>query len=82
MVMAVAYLASTVARWRFGEWRGAATLAAAFLAAAVFQKLDRQWVASALVIEAELFYLAGLRLRAAWRAGSARSCSARLWAVY
>lgn len=57
-----AYLASALARARSSKWRGAATLAAALAAAAVFQKLDRQWIASALVVEAELVYLAGLRL--------------------
>lgn len=61
---AAGYLASAVARARSREWQGAATLTAALVAAAAFQKLDRQWVASALVMEAELFYLAGVRLGA------------------
>ncbi|HEV3332803.1 MAG TPA: DUF2339 domain-containing protein [Bryobacteraceae bacterium] len=61
---AAGYLASAVARARAREWQGAATLTAALAAAAAFQKLDRQWVASALVVEAELFYLAGVRLGA------------------
>ena len=59
-----AYLVSAVARVRSGKWQGAATLTAALLAAAIFQKLDHQWIASALLVEAELFYLAGIRLRA------------------
>ena len=59
-----AYMVSAVARIRSGKWHGAATLTAALAAAAVFQKLDRQWIASALVVEAELFYLAGIKLRA------------------
>jgi len=59
-----AYVVSAVARIRSGKWHGAATLIAALAAGAIFQKLDRQWVASALVVEAELFYLAGIRLRA------------------
>lgn len=59
---ACAYFVSALARARSGKWHGAATLAAALAAVAVFQKLDRQWVASALVVEAELVYLAGLRL--------------------
>jgi hypothetical protein len=59
-----AYAVSAVARIRSGKWHGAATLTAALAAAAIFQKLDRQWIASALVVEAELFYLAGIRLRA------------------
>ncbi len=61
---AAAYLASGVARAHGRQWQGAVTLTAGLAAAAVFQKLDRQWVASALVVEAELFYLAGLRLGA------------------
>jgi hypothetical protein len=59
-----AYVVSAVARTRSGKWHGAATLTAALAAAAIFQKLDQQWIASALVVEAELFYLAGIRLRA------------------
>jgi hypothetical protein len=59
-----AYVVSAAARIRSGKWHGAATLTAALAAAAIFQKLDRQWIASALVVEAELFYLAGIRLRA------------------
>ena len=61
---AVVYVASAAARVRSGKWQGAATLTGALAAGAIFQKLDRQWVASALVVEAELFYLAGIRLRA------------------
>jgi hypothetical protein len=59
-----AYVVSALARIRSGKWHGAATLTAALAAGAIFQKLDHQWVASALVVEAELFYLAGIRLRA------------------
>ncbi len=59
---AAAYLVSALARTRSRHWHGAATLAAALAAAAIFQKLDHQWIASALVVEAELVYLAGLRL--------------------
>lgn len=59
---AAAYLASAWVRARSGKWHGAATLAAALAAGAIFGKLERQWVASALVVEAELVYLAGLRL--------------------
>ena len=61
--VAAAYLVSALVRTRSGKWHGAATLAAALAAAAIFQKLDHQWVASALAVEAELIYLAGLRLR-------------------
>ncbi|HTQ55738.1 MAG TPA: DUF2339 domain-containing protein [Bryobacteraceae bacterium] len=60
---AAAYLVSAAARIRSGKWHGPATLTAALAAAAIFQRLDRQWVASALAVEAELFYLAGVRLR-------------------
>jgi len=61
---AAAYLVGTVLRWRSGEWPAAATLAAGLAAAAIFQKLDHQWIASALLVEAELVYLAGVRLKA------------------
>jgi hypothetical protein len=61
---AAGYLVSAAARARSREWHGAATLTGALAAAAAFQKLDRQWVASALVVEAEIFYLAGVRLSA------------------
>ncbi len=60
---AAVYLADTLVRAMRGRWQGAITLAAGLAAAAIFQKLDQQWVASALVVEAELIYLAGLRLR-------------------
>jgi hypothetical protein len=61
---AAAYVVSAVARIRSGKWHGAATLTAALAAGAIFLKLDHQWIASALVVEAELLYLAGIRLRA------------------
>jgi uncharacterized membrane protein len=60
---AAAYLASAILRARSGRWHAAATLSAALAAAAIFQKFDHQWVASALAVEAELVYLCGLRLR-------------------
>lgn len=59
-----AYALSALARIRTGKWHGAATLTASLAAAAIFQKLDHQWIATALVVEAEIFYLAGIRLRA------------------
>jgi hypothetical protein len=59
-----AYVVSAAARIRSHKWHGAATLTAGLAAGAIFQNFDRQWVASALVVEAELFYLAGIRLRA------------------
>ncbi len=60
---AAAYLVSALARAGSGKWHGAATLAAALAAASIFQRLDHQWIASGLVVEAELVYLTGLRLR-------------------
>jgi len=61
---AMAYLVSAAVRVRSGKWHGAATLTAALAAGAIFLKLDHERIASALVVEAELFYLAGIRLRA------------------
>ena len=58
------YLASALARVRVQKWHTAATLSAALAAAAIFQRLDHAWVAPALLVEAELVYLAGLRLKA------------------
>ncbi len=63
---AAAYLVSTLARWRSGEYPAAATLSAGLAAAAIFQKMGHEWVAPALLIEAELIYLAGVRLRASY----------------
>jgi hypothetical protein len=60
---AAAYLASAILRARSGRWHAAITLAAALAAVAIFLKLDHQWVAFALLVEAELLYLAGVRLR-------------------
>jgi uncharacterized membrane protein len=60
---ATAYLASGILRARSGRWHAAITLAAALAAAAIFLKLDHQWVAFALLVEAELLYLIGVRLR-------------------
>jgi hypothetical protein len=74
---AAAYLAGAVARARSGWWQGAATLTAALAAAAIFLKLDHQWIALALLVEAELFYLAGIRFRAPWL----RHLAASLFAV-
>jgi hypothetical protein len=62
--IAAAYLASAIARWRSGSWHSAITLSGALAAAAIFQRLDSRWIAAALVVEAELLYLGGIRLRA------------------
>ena len=61
---AVLYLVSALARVRAGKWHGAATLTAMLAAGAIFRKLDQQWVATGLAVEAEILYLAGMRLRA------------------
>jgi hypothetical protein len=61
---AAAYLLGAILRARSDKWRPPITLTAALLAAAIFLKLDHQWIALALLVEAELFYLAGIRLRA------------------
>jgi hypothetical protein len=61
---AAAYLASTLLRAvRSLEWRPAATLAAGLTAAAIFLRMHHQWTAVGLLVEAELIYLAGVRLR-------------------
>ncbi|MGO9257334.1 MAG: DUF2339 domain-containing protein [Bryobacteraceae bacterium] len=57
----LAYLVSTVVRARRSEWRLSVTLTGALAAAAIFLELEHQWIALALLIEAELYYLAGLR---------------------
>jgi len=62
--VSIAYLAGAILRARSDLWRPPITLTAALAAAAIFLKLDYQWVAVALLIEAELFYLAGVRLNA------------------
>jgi uncharacterized membrane protein len=49
-----------------GAWHGAATLAAALGAAAILQKLEHEWLLTALFVEAELFYVAGLRFKAGY----------------
>ena len=64
--VAAAYLVSAVLRARRGRWQGAAALTAGLAAAAIFQRLDHQQVASALVVEAELFCLSGIRLRSSY----------------
>src|SRR5579871_6448269 len=62
--VSIAYLAGAILGARSDLWRPPITLTAALAAAAIFLKLDYQWVAVALLIEAELFYLAGVRLNA------------------
>ncbi len=60
---AVVYLASTVLRVRAGRWHGTLAVAAGLAASAFLIKLDRQWSAVALLAEAELLYLTGVRLQ-------------------
>jgi uncharacterized membrane protein len=60
---AVLYLASTIVRAHAGRWRPAVILNAALATTAILLKLHDQWVPFALVIEAELYYLAGVRFR-------------------
>jgi len=71
-VAAIAYAVSGALRARrhpdaeplSGGWHGPATLTAALAAAALLRRLDHQWLLLALLAEAELFFLCGLRLRA------------------
>ena len=69
----VAYLASTVIRARRSEWRWSVTLTGGLAVAAIFMELDRQWIAFALLMEAELYYLAGLAVRLALSALAGRA---------
>src|SRR6185369_12729834 len=46
------------------RWHVPATFTAALAAAAILLRLDHQWIALALLVEAELFYLAGVRFGA------------------
>jgi len=63
---AAAYLVGAILRAQSGHWRPPITLTAALAAIAIYLKLDHQWIALGLLVEAELFYLAGIRLRAAY----------------
>ena len=71
-VAAIAYAVSGALRARLhpgaeplsGGWHGPAALTAALAAAAIFRRLDHQWLLVALLAEAEMFYLGGLRFRA------------------
>jgi hypothetical protein len=57
------YLASTIVRARAGRWRPAVLFNAALATTAILLKLHDQWLPLALLIEAELYYLAGWRFR-------------------
>jgi uncharacterized membrane protein len=60
------YLAGTVARARASRWKAAAVCNAALAATAIVLKLHHEWLPLALLIEAELYYLAGWRFRSAF----------------
>jgi uncharacterized membrane protein len=63
---AALYLASTIVRARAGRWRPAVLLNASLATTAILLKLHDQWLPLALLIEAELYYLAGWRFRSAF----------------
>ena len=60
---AALYLASTIVRARAGRWRPAVLFNAALATTAIVLKLHDQWIPLALLIEAQLYYLAGVRFR-------------------
>lgn len=60
---AALYLGSTIVRAHAGRWKPAVLFNAALLATAIVLKLHQQWLPLALLIEAELYYLAGVRFR-------------------
>jgi hypothetical protein len=60
---AALYLAGTIVRARAGRWRPAVLFNAALVTTAILLKLHDQWLPLALLIEAELYYLAGWRFR-------------------
>jgi uncharacterized membrane protein len=67
----VLYLVSTVFRTRSGRWRVPVTLQAALAVTAIFLKLHDQNVPLALLIVAELYFLAGIRWKSSWLRGIA-----------
>jgi uncharacterized membrane protein len=60
---AALYLGSTIVRIRADRWRPAVLLNAVLATAAIVLKLHEQWVPLALAIDAEIYYLAGVRFR-------------------
>jgi uncharacterized membrane protein len=60
-----------VLRARSDRWRPAVTLQAALATAAILLKLRDQWIPFALLIAAELYYLAGVRWSSRWLRGIA-----------
>jgi uncharacterized membrane protein len=63
---AALYLAATLARARSRRWKPAVLFNAALAATAIVLRLHHQWLPLALLIEGELFYLAGVRFRSAF----------------
>jgi len=57
------YLGSTIVRARAGRWRPAVLFNAALATTAILLHLHDHWAALALLIEAELYYLAGVRFK-------------------
>jgi uncharacterized membrane protein len=60
------YLAGTIVRARAGRWRPAVLLNAALATTAIVLKLRHEWLPLALLVEAEIYYLAGVRFRSAF----------------
>ena len=60
---AALYLAGTIVRARAGRWKPAVIFNALLATTAIVLKLQHQWLPLALLIEAELYYLAGVRFR-------------------
>jgi uncharacterized membrane protein len=83
-VIAAAYLAGALVRARTEKWQAALTVSAGLAAAAIFEKLDHQWIVAALVVEAELIFLAGIRLRAPYVRwlGNALFALATFWLLW
>ena len=71
------YLVSTALRARSGRWRPAVILQAALTVAAIFLKLHNQEVPLALLIAAELYFLAGIF----WKAPLLRVIAACLFTL-
>jgi uncharacterized membrane protein len=63
---AVLYLGSTLVRARAGRWKPAVLLNAGLATTAIVLKLHGAWAPLALLAEAELYYLAGVRFRSTY----------------
>jgi hypothetical protein len=62
-VMSAVYVAGALVRAKSGKWRSAITAAAGLAAAAIWLRVDAQWVPLGLLAEAEALHLAGILLR-------------------